>query len=313
MTYLNTINNIKFKQLINIPDMKRTLLIFSAALFLMFSCKSGNKPAGQADMVKQFELTEVWRTDTILLTPESVVYDKTRDVLFVSDMNLEPRVKDGNGFISKLGTDGKIIELRWVEGLSSPKGLAVAGDTLYAADVDELVVIDIINGSIVRRVTIDGIKMINDITAAPDGSLYIADSDANKIYHYSNGKLSDWLTEGINGPNGLYFDGNRLLLGSQGSNDFSTIDLTSKTVTVVTDSINHADGIAYTGIEGYYLVSDWGGEIFMVNPDYSKVSLLNTKVNEINSADIAFIPDQNLLLVPTFFKNSVVAYKLTEK
>jgi sugar lactone lactonase YvrE len=279
----------------------------------LFSCKSGNKPAGQTEELKQFELTEVWRTDTVLLTPESVVYDKTRDVMYVSEMNMEPRVKDGNGFISKLGTDGKIIELHWVKGLSSPKGLAVAGDTLYAADVDELVVVDINNGSIVRKVTIDGIKMLNDITSAPDGSLYIADSDANKIYHYNNGKLNEWITEGINGPNGLLFDGNRLLLGSQGSNDFSTIDLNTKTVTVVTDSINHADGIAFTGIAGYYLVSDWGGEIFMVNPDYSKVSLLNTKEDAINSADITFIPDQNLLLVPTFFKNSVVAYKLSEK
>ncbi len=293
--------------------MKRTLIIFSAALFLMFSCKSGNKPAGQTDEVKRFELTEVWRTDTVLLTPESVVYDKTRDVLFVSDMNLGGRVKDGNGFISKLGTDGKIITLRFVEGLSSPKGLAVVGDTLYAADVDEVVVIDINNARIVRKVTIDGIRMINDITSAPDGSLYIADTDANKIYHYSNGKMSEWLTEGINGPNGLLSDGNRLLLGSQGSNDFSTIDLNTKTVTVVTDSINHADGIAYTGMAGYYLVSDWGGEIFMVNPDFSKVSLLNTKQAESNTADIEFIPDQKLLLVPTFSKNSVVAYKLTEK
>jgi sugar lactone lactonase YvrE len=293
--------------------MKRNLIIFSAALFLLFSCKSGNKPAGQADAVKQFELTEVWRTDTVLLTPESVVYDKARDVLYVSDMNMEPRVKDGNGFISKLGTDGKIIELRWVEGLSSPKGLAVAGDTLYAADIDELVVIDINNGNIVRRVTIQGIKMLNDVTSAPDGSLYVVDSDANKLYHYNNGKMTEWLTEGINGPNGLLFDGNRLLLASMGSDDFSTIDLATKTVTVVTDSIDHADGIAYTGMAGYYLVSEWGGQIFMVNPDYSKVSLLNTKKEEINSADIAFIPEQNLLLVPTFFKNSVVAYKLTEK
>jgi hypothetical protein len=125
--------------------------------------------------------------------------------------------------------------------------------------------------------------------------------------------MTEWLTEGINGPNGLLFDGNRLLLASMGSNDFSTIDLSTKTVTMVTDSINHADGIAYTGIAGYYLVSEWGGQIYMINPDYSKVSLLNTMKDEINSADIDFIPGQNLLLVPTFFKNSIVAYKLIEK
>jgi len=81
------------------------------------------------DPIKQFEITEVWRTDTILQTPESVILDKKHDILYVTNMNLEPRKKDGNGFISKMDKTGKITELRWIEGLSSPKGMAIVGDT----------------------------------------------------------------------------------------------------------------------------------------------------------------------------------------
>jgi sugar lactone lactonase YvrE len=296
--------------------MKHILFIISAIIIISGSCKSGNRKTTEqlvTGTFKKFEVVESWRTDTVLMTPESVIYDKARNVIYVSDMNNEPRKKDGNGFISKLGIDGKILDLHWVDGLSSPKGLAIAGDTLYTADVDEIVAIDINKGEITKKYTMTGMKMLNDIASAPDGTIYTADTDANKIYKYSNGRITEWLTEGLNGPNGLLVDGNILLLASQGSNDFAKIDFETKTKKVVTEGVNHADGIAFTGIPGYYLVSDWGGEIYMINPDFSKVSLINTKEQNWNSADIDFVPEFNLLLVPTFFKNCIIAYKLSEK
>ena len=299
-----------------IYKMKKILFLITLTILVSVSCRQANrKTSGQEEnrTFKLFELAEIWRTDTLLMTPESAFYDKARDIIYVSDMNNEPRMKDNNGFISKVSTDGKIIDLHWVEGLSSPKGLAVTGDTLFAADVDEVVAIDINTGKIIKKISFPGMKMLNDITSAPDGSVYISDTDANIIYKYSNGKITEWLTDGLSGPNGLLWDGNRLLVASQGSNDFATIDINTKTRKVVTEDINHGDGIAFTGIEGYYLVSDWGGVVYIVNPDFSKVPVLDTKAAEWNSADIEFIKEQNLLLVPTFYRNCIVAYKLTEK
>jgi DNA-binding beta-propeller fold protein YncE len=296
--------------------MKKILFIIGFIMLLPVSCREGSKKSSaQAEkgQFKQFEVVELWRTDTILLTPESAIFDKIRNDIYVSNMNNEPRQKDHNGFISKLGTDGKILNLHWVDGLSSPKGLAIVGDTLFAADVDEVVSIDINKGEILKRISFPGIKMLNDITSAPDGSIYIADTDGNIIYKYINGKMTAWLTEGLNGPNGLLVDGSRLLVASQGSNDLSAIDIYTKNMKVVSEGINHGDGIAFTRIPGYYLVSDWGGEVYIINPDNSKVSVLNTKAIEMNSADISFMPELNLLLVPTFYKNCVVAYTLSEK
>jgi len=294
--------------------MKNRLLILLTIAVAFVSCNVGNRKTDniEQDSVKKFTLTEVWRTDTVLLTPESVIYDKERDVLYVSNLNMEPRMKDANGFISKMDRNGKILELRWIEGMSSPKGLAISGDTLFAADVDEVIVMDINKGQLLSKIPIEDGRMLNDITSDNNGNIYFSDTDDNKIYKYSDGKTEEWLAEGLLGPNGLLYRNDTIFVASQGANNFACINVTDKIFKVLTDSINHADGIAFTGIKGYYIVSDWEGEIFMVNPDFSKVSLLRTKDDQINTADIEYIPGHNLLLVPTFFRNCVIAYRLEE-
>jgi 3-mercaptopyruvate sulfurtransferase SseA len=270
-------------------------------------------PGSDKPPLKKFSLTEVWRTDTVLMTPESVIYDEKRDILYVSNLNFEPRKKDGNGFISRMDKTGKIIDLKWIEGLSSPKGMGISGDILYAADVDEIVAMDITAGKTREKIPVPGAKMLNDITTSSNGDMYISDTDGGKIHKISAGLLTDWLSEGLNGPNGLLTDGERLLVASQGGKDFAAFDMKSKSRTRLADSIGRGDGIIFTGIPGYYIVSDWEGEIFVVNPDNTKVSLLRTKELGSNTADICYLPEQKLLLVPTFFKNCVVAYRVEVK
>ena len=294
---------------------KQMLIPVFIILLSLASCNIGTRKSGdiEKDSVKKFTLTEVWRTDTVLLTPESVVYDRNRDVLYVSNVNQEPRMKDNNGFISKIDRNGKILALRWIEGLSSPKGLTIAGDTLYAADVDEVVMMDINKGEIIRRILVNGSRMLNDITSDSTGTIYFSDTDANRIYKLKNGKIDEWLAEGLLGPNGVLLKGDTLFLALQGANNFASVEVAEKRFKVLTDSITHADGIAYAGIPGYYLVTDWDGEIFLINPDCTRTSLLQTKKKQINTADIEYIPEYNLLLVPTFFGNCVIAYRLEEK
>jgi len=263
-----------------IKNMKKSIIAFSLSVIIIAGCNSGNrKSSGSSEtgLPVQFELTELWRSDTLLTTSESVIYDRKRDILYVTNLNKEPRVKDGNGFISRLSTDGKIIDLKWIEGIHSPKGTGIIGDTLYAADIDELIIVDINNNKIARKVPVGGAGMLNDITTDSEGNVYISDSDANKIYLYSKGGITEWLSAGLNQPNGLLSETGRMLLASMGSKDMVAIDPVSKSVTKLADSLGMADGISYTGKEGYYIVTDWNGEIFMVNPDKTRTSLLNTK------------------------------------
>jgi hypothetical protein len=71
--------------------------------------------------------------------------------------------------------------------------------------------------------------------------------------------------------------------------------------------------VEFTGTEGYYLTSSWLGEVFLILPDFSKISLLRTSDQEINSADIGFNTREQVVYVPTFFDNRVVAYTLEKQ
>lgn len=286
-------------------------------MLLLVSCNSKKKKSGEDAVdetaVKKFELVEVWKTDTLFRVPECVIYDKVNDVVYVSNMNDNPRQKDGNGFISRLSTSGEILDLEWVADMSSPKGLGIYDGRLYVSDVDEVIVIDIDKGEIEKRIALEGAKMINDISIDTEGNVYVSDSDNNSIFLISNGVVSNWLSEGLNAPNGLLLDGDRLLVASMGSEDFASVNLETKAIKVLTEAIGKGDGIAKVGIPGHFLVTDWFGQVFMVYPDGSKVTLLDTREQEIGSADIDYIPEKNLLLIPTFANHYVVAYKLAEK
>ena len=54
------------------------------------------------------ELSKLWETKAEFKLPESVIYDKENDVLYVSNMQDDPFKKDKNGFISKVDLDGNI-------------------------------------------------------------------------------------------------------------------------------------------------------------------------------------------------------------
>jgi len=121
--------------------MKQILL--SAVILL---CVSTN-------LFAQHSVTKLWETDTLLKVPESVLFDADNNVLYVSNINgTDGWAKDGNGSIGKIGLDGKIIAVDWVTGLNSPKGLGMYKGKLLAADIDEIVVIDIKKGVIERKV-----------------------------------------------------------------------------------------------------------------------------------------------------------------
>lgn len=291
--------------------MKRLLLLAALAITLA-GCNSSKKAdnGSEAQEFPSYTLTDLWSTDTILQTCESVLFDENRDLLFVSCINGNPSDKAGNGYISRLGPDGTIQSLQWVTGLNAPKGMGIFENRLFVADIDELVIIDVEKAEISERIPVEGASFLNDISVGADGKVYISDSDTGIIWIYSEGVLAQWISEGLDRPNGLYVEEDRVLLTSSGSEDLRIIDKSTGQIETVTTGIGGGDGVEFTGNDGYYLTSSWAGEIFLIYPDYSKVSLLKTSDEGINSADIGFNQDDQVVYVPTFFDNRVVAYKL---
>ncbi|MFT6102789.1 MAG: hypothetical protein ACJA2B_001232 [Candidatus Endobugula sp.] len=64
-------------------------------------------------------LVEAWRIEKSLLRPESVIYDVDRSVLYISNINGKPTGKEGNGYISRISTDGEILTEKWIVGLGA--------------------------------------------------------------------------------------------------------------------------------------------------------------------------------------------------
>ena len=255
-------------------------------------------------------LTLKWETDTVLTTCESVLYDSARDVLYVSNINGDPGTKDGNGFISKVSTDGKVTELQWIKGLNAPKGMGQYGDKLYVADIDRVIEIDILKSKISKTYAVEGAKFLNDVTVDKDGRVFISDTGAGNIVLIENGKLSKWL-EGVNGPNGLLAEGGKLQMLTWEGQTLNTIDVASKQVTINADSIENLDGIEALG-DGSYIISSWNGMIHFVDPSWKSTTVLDTRADSVNAADIEYIQAKKLLFVPTFFKNRVRAYEVSK-
>ena len=294
----------------------RSLRLLPLVLILFIvACSQGKKESTEAreettPKKVSYKLEMQWATDTLLRTPESVLYDIERDIIYVANVNMNPWEKDGNGFISKVSSSGEIQDLEWVTGLNGPKGMALIGTSLFVADLDELVEIDVTTGEVKSKTVVEGASGMNDISADDKGTLYISDSNGDKIFKYADGKAEVY-KEGLPGrPNGQLVVGSHLFAAFSGAKQFYDINLGSGEMTLVADSIGHGDGITPTTEEGVYLVSDWQGEIFIISDEIGKQSLLHTKNEKKNTADIWFMMDQELVLVPTFFDNRVVAYKL---
>src|SRR6056297_3080022 len=154
--------------------MKKFIPLIVILVFL-WSCqtKSTNENQSEPEPIT-FSLSELWATDTIMKTPESVLYDAKRDVLYVANMN---RTEEGDdtGFISRLQPDGTVIDLYWIDGLNEPRGMGIYGDLLFATDNDRLLIIDIEKGEVQKMVPVEGSVFLNDLSIAEDGTVYFSD------------------------------------------------------------------------------------------------------------------------------------------
>ncbi|RIV20398.1 ATP-binding protein [Fibrisoma montanum] len=262
---------------------------------------------------KPMKLVKAWETDTTLRTPESVLYDDKARVLYVANIDGKADALDGSGFISKVSLDGKIENLRWTSGLNAPKGMGIYKNRLYVTDVYRLVAINLETGQAEK--TWDAVDtkaaFLNDVTVAKDGTVFVSDSRFNKLYRLKDDKW-EVLMEGdqLNNPNGvLAVDKNRLMVGSTKIGALRALDLNTKTMMTIADGMAATDGIVPEG-KGNYFVSDWNGQVFHVSADGTKQQLLDTREQKINSADIEYVAGRKLLVVPTFFGNKLVAYRV---
>ena len=306
-----------------------SLLIFTALILSACSedSQEGGKKDNKAPQVASEESTPenntaelelVWETQGFN-NPESVIYDASSDVLFVSNVNGSPVDKVGNGYISKVLLDGTMLRKQWVVGLNAPKGLAIYEGTLYVADIDTLVAIDIASGAINNNYKVEDAKFLNDVTAGEDGRIFVSDMVLNRIHCLCDDQFSIWLeSPELENPNGLHAEGDHLILGAWGvmTEGFATevpghlksISIKDKSITSLGGiPIGNLDGVESDGNDGYY-VTDWmTGKLYQIDKAGNATLLLEL---EQGMADHEVILEKNLILLPMMKNDKVLAYKI---
>lgn len=263
--------------------------------------------------------TKLWETGGFK-NPESALFDAEAGAVYVSNVNGEGTAKDGNGFISKVAPDGKVVAMEWVTGLDAPKGLAQVGGKLFVSDIDKLAEIDIATGTVVKRYEAKDAKFLNDVAADGAGNVYVSDMAANTIWRLSGGAFEVFLKDDkLEGPNGLLVEGDTLLVGAWGvmTDGFATkvpghlkaVSLTDKTITSRGDGtpIGNLDGLEPFG-DGAYLVSDWmAGKVMRIGR--------KGKVRELadlgqGTADLGYDPKTNTAFVPQMKTGVLYGFKV---
>lgn len=242
--------------------------------------------------------------------PESVVFDESREKIYVSNIGEK---EEGDGFISRLSKDAEIEELFWITGLNDPKGLLVIDNLLYVTDVTEVVEMDIESGEIIRRIPIEGAQSLNDPAKDESGNIYVSDLAKSSIYMIKpSGEVEEWLSSSdLKRPNGLFVKDDVILVASWGEDEpghLLKVDRKTKNVERITTSgIGNLDGIQKADEDKYY-VSDWNsGKIYLIEMDGTSEEILTS---EKSAGDILFKKDQKKLYLPMNRQNEVWIYSI---
>jgi sugar lactone lactonase YvrE len=286
-----------------------------AGLILLGACRQPKEPARTGVAAQPIVLR-----DRGFATPESVLHDPLTDVYFVSNINGSPLAADDNGFISLLAPDGELMALKAIDGaadsvtLNAPKGMAVAGDFLYVADLTTLRRFDRRTLGPRGEIPIPGATFLNDVAAGDDGSVYFTDSGlkagpngfvasgTDAIYRLTPAGKLDTLARGddLGRPNGIAVSGDSVWVVSFGSGELYRIAGGRKT-DVVKLPKGSLDGLIL--LNGTAIVSSWDGQaLFRGHPGGSFAAILSPVPAP---ADIGFDADRYRLLVPLFEKNEV--------
>jgi hypothetical protein len=258
-------------------------------------------------------------SDVGLTTPESVLYDAARDRYLVSNINGSPAEADDNGFISALSPEGKLIELKWIDGskaevtLNAPKGTALRENVLYVADISTVRKFAADTGKPLGDVPITGATFLNDVTLGKDGAIYVSDTGMNKefkptktdaIYRIGKDDKAEKVASGaeLGMPNGLAPADDGVWVVTFGSGQLYQITAAGQRRPGPATGAAQLDGLLALD-DGTLVFSSWEKKSLLRGP---KSGPFATVMSDIESpADIGWDDKRKRVLIPLFNKNEV--------
>ncbi len=255
-------------------------------------------------------------------TPESVEYYAEEDVYLVTNINGSPFGVDDNGFISKIGPDGRVLDLKWIDGsksdiqLDAPKGAAISGDILYLADLTHVRLFSLPSGTQTGNVEIKETLFLNGITPGEGGSVYVTDSGfipgfkaggSDAVYQvFPDGSYKTIIKDTtLKTPNGIFQQDGDLIIGS--SRSAQIFRLNSGGQLDKTSTPSGMDGLLVLP-DGSYLFSSWKDKTVYRQNGNAEADVIAHSLE--SPADLGYDTKRNRVLVPLFKQNKVVILPL---
>lgn len=262
-----------------------------------------------------------------LEAPESVLYVPEEDVYLVSNVVGKPTDADGKGYISKIGPDGKVIDLRYIDGqkpgvnLDAPKGMAISNGVLYVTDIKWIRMFDAKTGAPKGKLFAKGATFLNDMTTDAEGVVYATDSGwkagkngfantgSDTVYKIDPKRVvaepivSD---EKLGNPNGLATTKDTLWVVNSKGELFQLTDEGEKKQVTTLDA-GGLDGIVALD-DGTFLVSSWGGKAIYHGKPGGKFK--QVVANLPSPADIGYDSKRKRLLIPSMDENRILVYSV---
>lgn len=252
------------------------------------------------------KVEKIWESDTVLNVPESVLFADS--VLYVSNVNGKPLEKNSKGYISKMSLNGDVIKKEWATGLNAPKGMGSFGEFIFVSDIDKVLVIDINTGTVVNTFEFKAAKFLNDITISPKGNVYVSDLHDNAIYIIQEDFSKVFIKDArLSWVNGLHWEQDYLLAGT--SEGVFKVDKSGKIVSHYIKDTGGIDGLERI-TDKQLIITDWAGKVQAISPNDDLVLLLNFESEKYNAADLGINKKQRIIYIPTFFGNTVAAFKV---
>lgn len=262
--------------------------------------------------------------DVGFMQPESAFYDAAEDMYLVSNIEGNPSEVDGKGFISKVSPEGKVVALKWIDGtkkgstLNAPKGLAISKGTLYVADISFVRLFDAKTGAPKGKIAAPGATFLNDISVAPDGTIYVSDTGvkagkdgfvptgSDAIYAIGKGGSAKKILadkDKLGKPNGLLADDTGVWVVTFGSGEIYRVAKDGKQDPGQKLPEGMLDGVVKLP-DNSLLVSSWTtGTVYKGTPG----GTWEATVTGVKSpADIGYDTKRNVLLIPQMQLDAVV-------
>lgn len=245
-----------------------------------------------------------------LSNPQSIVYDATNQVYYVSN--------SGSGSIVTMDADGNFQPFV-TEGLNQPRGLIMppAGVNLWVVEPKRISAIDLMNKSVAFRIDLPAAKNLTDIAADENGTLYVTDTggDCLWIVNPSTREKTSISDPRMSKPTGIVYDRPRYQMLFVTATEFSPIfvyDIRTQAIDIYMDTL-------YGDLRGIAIDPETGAIYFssLMQRMIVEITLAKNRPEPFfkdleGAGDLFYDANLKVMRVPLIYKNSIKSITLRQ-